>query len=306
MLKLHLARLEQKYLSSNGLIAAQATTLSSTPLTPMVAAPPVVTYPGEPLPQVETLAKRGEAKTMEQKKIWELQRTVELLEMEAEKTRRDSALREEKMNASILALTRDHTIQLKRKDEVIRNLSLPTNAENSTPLPVPKAAASSGSPIKCLEKILKQRATENSAAKAASAGARADQDVTRGTTENARRYVTPKVASKSSYPLPPTASRSAIPKPDMKTSPRVTRMMARTQTPKSPAKTPTRSLSSQFNSTKCFSPSKAEELASCRKRTFWDITNSPNSHLGRCMTGTMSGCTSQLRQVSLLFIPYQK
>ncbi|CAM6095632.1 unnamed protein product [Calypogeia fissa] len=295
MLKLHLARLEQKYLSSNGVNATQATP-SSAPFTPMVTAAHA-NHHGEPLPQVETMARRGEAKTMEQKKIWELQRTVELLEMEAEKTRRDSALREEKMNASILALTRDHTLQLKRKDEIIRNLNQSKSAE--TPIRAENVAAT---PIKGLEKILQQRAAENTCSKPA-VGGRADQEISRGAQqENARRFVTPKVANNKACPLPPTATRSGIPKPETKTSPRVTRMMARTQTPaKSPAKTPTKTISSQFNSSsKCFSPSKVEELASCRKRTFWDITNSPNNHLGRSLTAsTMMGGSSQLRQPGL-------
>lgn len=76
---------------------------------------------------------------------------MELLGIEAEKIKQDSAFRGEKMNALIMVLTPDHTVQLKQKDDVIRNLSQSMNTEASIPANVVS------SPVKCLEKILKQR-----------------------------------------------------------------------------------------------------------------------------------------------------
>lgn len=277
MLRLQLARLERTFLANQNCGTPAA--IGSTPFTPAM---PSERNPLDSLAPSETLARRGEQKTMAEKKIWELQRTVELLEMEAEKTRRDGALREEKMNASIMALTHEHTLQLKRKDEFIRNLC---NSLNMVESPgVQKVAAS---PIKCLEKILSQRATvakEKAAEKA---------DKVSATAEKARRYVTPKGATKA-CPLPPSCARSALQKADQKTTTVVTRRMTRSsqQTPQSPANLPKTPPLPRF-----FSPSKAEEqFASCRKRTFWDITNSPNSHM-RSPRLSMGGGTSLLRQV---------
>ncbi|KAG6553178.1 hypothetical protein Mapa_005237 [Marchantia paleacea] len=277
MLRLQLARLERTFLANQN--SGTPSEIGSTPFTPAM---PSERNPLDSLAPSETLARRGEQKTMAEKKIWELQRTVELLEMEAEKTRRDGALREEKMNASIMALTHEHTLQLKRKDEFIRNLC---NSLNMVESPgVQKVAAS---PIKCLEKILSQRATvakEKAAEKA---------DKVLATAEKARRYVTPKGATKACL-LPPSCARSALQKADQKTTTTVTRRMTRSsqQTPQSPsANLPKTPPLPRF-----FSPSKAEEqFASCRKRTFWDITNSPNSHM-RSPRLSMGGGTSLLRQ----------
>ncbi len=54
--------------------------------------------------------------------IRDLQRTIQLLEMEAERAKQDSQSREEKLSASMAALEKAHILELKHKDELIRKL----------------------------------------------------------------------------------------------------------------------------------------------------------------------------------------
>lgn len=54
--------------------------------------------------------------------IRDLQRTIQLLEMEAERAKQDSQSREEKLSASMAALEKAHILELKHKDELIHKL----------------------------------------------------------------------------------------------------------------------------------------------------------------------------------------
>ncbi|KAL2636325.1 hypothetical protein R1flu_007804 [Riccia fluitans] len=279
MLRLQIARLERSFLANqNNVSAATPAAVGSMPFTPAVPSRRNSMDPGAAA-TLDTVVRR-EHKTMAEKKIWELQRTVELLEMEAEKTRRDGALREEKMNASIMALTAEHNLQLKRKDEYIRNLC---NSMNKVGSPaVEKVVAS---PIKCLEKILSQRAK----AKDKAVSEKADKAAAVAA-EKGSQYNTPKGSTHTGSRPGSSVRATTLAKADPKTLGVTTRRMKRIaqQTPASPvAKT---SVLPRF-----FSPSKAEEqFASCKKRTFWDITNSPNSHMRS--PGLSNGRTSLLRQ----------
>ncbi|KAL3677502.1 hypothetical protein R1sor_027450 [Riccia sorocarpa] len=282
MLRLQIARLERSVLANQNMTtAATPAAVGSTPFTPAVPSGRNSLDPGTAT-AVETFARRGEYKTMAEKKIWELQRTVELLEMEAEKTRRDGALREEKMNASLMALTAEHSLQLKRKDEFIRNLCTTMNMVES-----PAVEKVIPSPIKCLENILSQRAM-------AKENVKAEKAVT-AVAEKGRTYVTPKGSVKTGSRTSSCVrtGTSTVAKVDPKLSGVTTRRMKRNaqQTPASPGSNlPKTPVVPRF-----FSPSKAEEqFASCKKRTFWDITNSPNSHLRS--PGLYTGRTSLLRQ----------
>lgn len=67
--------------------------------------------------------------------IRDLQRTIQLLEMEAERAKQDSQSREEKLSASMAALEKAHILELKHKDELIRKLyqrSPPLSASRKT------------------------------------------------------------------------------------------------------------------------------------------------------------------------------
>lgn len=148
-LRMQLARLQQKLLANQ----SQALTCSSSPscpspLPPSPLSPSNITqmsdrhqpmnlqcYTIEP-PLRHELLTNDHGKTVEET-IWELRRTIEDLQEESERVKAESLMKEKQLANSLVALTLEHSVQLKHKDDFIRKLCQQTLLGNQHDLDMP-------------------------------------------------------------------------------------------------------------------------------------------------------------------------
>lgn len=148
-LRMQLARLQQK------LLAVQSQALTSTPsLSCPSPVPPSPLTPSniiqisdrhqpknlqchtiEPPPRHELLI-NGHGKTVEET-IWELRRTIQGLQEESERVKEESLTKEKQLAKSLTALSLEHSVQLKHKDDFIRRLCQQTLPGNQVDLDIP-------------------------------------------------------------------------------------------------------------------------------------------------------------------------
>jgi hypothetical protein len=98
-------------------------TVTSPPFTPPVILPSVAKH-SQKTPGLHSSLSEQEfpERVTAERTIRDLQRTIQLLEMEAERAKQDSQSREEKLSASMAALEKAHILELKHKDELIHKL----------------------------------------------------------------------------------------------------------------------------------------------------------------------------------------
>lgn len=148
-LRMQLACLQQKLLANQ----SQALTCSSSPscpspLPPSPLSPSNITqmsdkhqpmnlqcYTIEPPPRHELLT-NDHGKTVEET-IWELRRTIEDLQEESERVKAQSLMKEKQLANSLVALSLEHSVQLKHKDDFIRKLCQQTLLGNQHDLDMP-------------------------------------------------------------------------------------------------------------------------------------------------------------------------
>lgn len=160
-LRMQLARLQQKLLA----VQSQALTSSPSPVPPSPLTPSkfiqmsdrhqpknLQCHTIEPTPRHELLI-NDHGKTAEET-IQELRRTIQGLQEEADRVKVESSMKEKQLTNSLVALSLEHNVQLKHKDDFIRKLCQHKLLGNPVDLDIPGqeqmiqniAAASAKSP----------------------------------------------------------------------------------------------------------------------------------------------------------------
>ncbi|CAM6046476.1 unnamed protein product [Sphagnum compactum] len=135
-LRIQLARLQHKFVTAQQTAAASPSVITlGSDRTPGSSAP--LANPTMKTPGLHSSLSEQEfpERVTAERTIRDLQRTIQLLEMEAERAKQDSQSREEKLSASMAALEKAHILELKHKDELIRKLyqrSSPLSASRKT------------------------------------------------------------------------------------------------------------------------------------------------------------------------------
>ncbi|CAK9223239.1 unnamed protein product [Sphagnum troendelagicum] len=136
-LRIQLARLQHKFVTAQQTAAASPSVITlGSERTPGSSAP--LANPTMKTPGLHSSLSEQEfpERVTAERTIRDLQRTIQLLEMEAERAKQDSQSREEKLSASMAALEKAHILELKHKDELIHKLY-----QRSSPLIVASSPA---------------------------------------------------------------------------------------------------------------------------------------------------------------------
>lgn len=166
-LRMQLACLQQKLLA----VQSQALTSSPSPVPPSPLTPSkfiqmsdrhqpknLQCHTIEPTPRHELLI-NDHGKTAEEI-IQELRRTIQGLQEEAERVKAESSMKEKQLTKSLMALSLEHNVQLKHKDDFIRKLCQHKLLGNPVDLDIPGqeqmiqsiAAASAKSPSEIMQR----------------------------------------------------------------------------------------------------------------------------------------------------------
>ncbi|KAJ7517879.1 hypothetical protein O6H91_21G044200 [Diphasiastrum complanatum] len=289
-LRFQLASLQQKYL------AVQSASVSSTPVRigshlnelPCSPAPFLSPTPSARLtaihasnskrPQSGTQGASANGDKAADRAIKELKRTIQIMERETERVQKESARREENLNASIATLHREHSVQLKNKDEFIRKLCERISAGDQT-MHKNKSYKSPDKHHNIRDEVENIR-NENISSKVV-----ATRKVAK-TSERLKRLASPKFPRNAC--LLPSSNRALVPATDQGT--KTGRLRRASTLTTQPQITPL----PRFNF-----PAKIEVATMAKKRTFWDIsnTNSPE------VLGRVRPTRSNLSTPSMLLQP---